>query len=159
MWMSCKLDAGSSNSYSFTGPNVHSTSIYLEKHCNSEIFQLYHGENMFIFNEMMRSVLYNTNKLSWIFIVLAHWNNRLRIDMSPHSDTIAWFQANQSLFCLLNAACLAGEATNTNIIVFGLTRIGLNPMIYHTWGEHAKHYTTDVIKLYETSVDRKDSWK
>ena len=29
--MSCKLDAGSSNSYSFTGPNVHSTSIYLGK--------------------------------------------------------------------------------------------------------------------------------
>ena len=27
--MSCKLDAGSSNLYSFTGPNVHSTSIYL----------------------------------------------------------------------------------------------------------------------------------
>jgi hypothetical protein len=33
MWMSCKLDAGSSNSYSFTVPNVHSTSICLEKHC------------------------------------------------------------------------------------------------------------------------------
>jgi len=32
MWMSCKLDAGSSNSYSFNGPNVHSTSIYLGKH-------------------------------------------------------------------------------------------------------------------------------
>jgi hypothetical protein len=27
--MSCKLDAGSSNSYFFTGLNVHSTSIYL----------------------------------------------------------------------------------------------------------------------------------
>ena len=31
--MSCKLDAGSSNLYSFNGPNVHSTSIYLGKHC------------------------------------------------------------------------------------------------------------------------------
>ena len=30
--MSCKLDAGSSNLYCFTGPNVHSTSIYLGKH-------------------------------------------------------------------------------------------------------------------------------
>ena len=31
MWMSCKLVAGSSNAYSFTGPNVHSTSIYCGK--------------------------------------------------------------------------------------------------------------------------------
>ena len=34
--MPCKLDAGSNNSYSFTGPNVHSTSIYLGKHCISK---------------------------------------------------------------------------------------------------------------------------
>jgi hypothetical protein len=40
------------------------------------------------------------------FIVLAHFNNNPRIDMSPHSDTLAWFRANQSLPFLLNAACL-----------------------------------------------------
>jgi hypothetical protein len=34
MWISCKLDGGSSHSYSFTGLNVHSTSIYLGKHCD-----------------------------------------------------------------------------------------------------------------------------
>ena len=28
------------------------------------------------------------------------------INMSPHSDTLFWFQTNQSLFLLLNAACL-----------------------------------------------------
>jgi hypothetical protein len=28
--------------------------------------------------------------------------------MSPHSDTLSWFQANQPLLC--------GEATNTNFI-------------------------------------------
>jgi hypothetical protein len=40
---------------------------------NSAIFQLYHGENKLIFNEMMtRSTLYKANALSWIFIVLAH---------------------------------------------------------------------------------------
>jgi hypothetical protein len=62
---------------------------------NSAIFQLYHGENKLIFNEMvMRSALYLTNMLSWIFIVLAHWNNSLQIDMSPHSDTLSWFRAN-----------------------------------------------------------------
>jgi hypothetical protein len=37
------------------------------------------------------------------------------------------------------------EATNTNFIVFGLTRPGLEPNIYHTRGENANHYTTDVV--------------
>jgi hypothetical protein len=40
---------------------------------------------------------------------------------------------------------LVGEATNTNFIVFGLTRPGLDPTIYHTRGEHANHYTTDAV--------------
>jgi hypothetical protein len=45
----------------------------------------------------------------WVgfFIVLAHWNNSPRVDMSLHSDTLVWFRANQSLLFLLNAACLA----------------------------------------------------
>jgi hypothetical protein len=49
----------------------------------SAIFHLYYGENKLIFNEMMmRSDLYQTNTLSWIFfIVLAHWNNSPPIDM------------------------------------------------------------------------------
>jgi hypothetical protein len=40
---------------------------------NSAILQLqiYHGENKLILM-MMRSAMYQTNKLSWIFIVLAH---------------------------------------------------------------------------------------
>ena len=38
--------------------------------------------------------------LSWIFLVLVHWNNSPRIDMSPHSDTLSWFRANQSLLFL-----------------------------------------------------------
>ena len=43
---------------------------------------------------------------SWIFIVLPHWNNSSWIDMLPHSDTLSWFLAKQSLFFLLNALCL-----------------------------------------------------
>ena len=51
---------------------------------NSVIFQLYHGENRLIFNEMMmKSAWYKTNTLGLIFIVLAHWNNSPRVDMSP----------------------------------------------------------------------------
>ena len=75
---------------------------------NSTIFQLYHGENNLIFNEMMMmSALYWANTLSWNIIVLAHWNNSPWEDMSLHSDTLFWFWANQSLLFLLNAACLA----------------------------------------------------
>jgi hypothetical protein len=40
---------------------------------------------------------------------------------------------------------LSGEATNTNFIVFGLTRPELKPTIYCTRGEHANHYITDAV--------------
>ena len=49
-------------------------------------------------------------QLDWFFflIMLAHWNNSLRIDMPPHSDTLSWFRVNhQCLLFLLNVACLA----------------------------------------------------
>ena len=75
---------------------------------NTAIFQLYHDKNRLIFNEMMmRSTLYKINTLSWIFIMLAHWNNSPQIDISLHSDTLFWLRAIQSLLFLLNAACLA----------------------------------------------------
>ena len=35
-----------------------------------------------------------THLVGFFFIVLAHWNNSPRIDMSPHSDTLSWFRAN-----------------------------------------------------------------
>jgi hypothetical protein len=85
-----------------------SMSEWLLFNANSAIVKLYHGENKLIFNEMMmRSALYYTNTLSCIFfIVLAHWNNSPRVDLSLHSDTLFWFR-DQSLLVLLNAACLA----------------------------------------------------
>ena len=39
------------------------------------------------------------------------------------------------------------EATNTNFIVFGLTRPVLEPTIYRTLGEHANHYNIDAVEL------------
>ena len=45
---------------------------------------------------------------------------------------------------------LSGEATNINFIVFGLTQPGLVPLIYHTRGEHANHYTTNVVQGFTT---------
>jgi hypothetical protein len=39
---------------------------------------------------MMESALYKTNMLNWIFMVLAHWKNTPRIDMSTHLDILSW---------------------------------------------------------------------
>ena len=87
--------------------------------------------------------------LSWIFIVLAHWNNSPQVNMSLHSHTLFWFWADQS-FALSSQCCmLSGEATNTNFIVFGMTRPGLEPTIYRTQGEHANHYATDAVAWLE----------
>ena len=87
--------------------DVRNMSEWLMFNANSAILQLYHGENKLIFNEMMtRSALYKTNMPSWIYIVLAHWNNSPQVDMSLHLGTLFWFRPNQSLFFLLNAAYL-----------------------------------------------------
>jgi hypothetical protein len=40
---------------------------------------------------------------------------------------------------------LSGEATHTNLIVVDFTPSGLEPTIYITGGEHAKHYTIDAV--------------
>ena len=40
---------------------------------------------------------------------------------------------------------LSGEAVNTNLIVFGLTKPWLTPMIYWSRGQHAIHYTGEVV--------------
>jgi hypothetical protein len=53
--------------------------------------------------------------------------------------------SSQPVFVLtLSDACLA-EKQNTNFIVIGLTRPGLEPMIYCTQVKHAIHYTTDAV--------------
>jgi hypothetical protein len=43
---------------------------------------------------------------------------------------------------------LQRKPTDTNIIVFGLTRPGLVPTIYHTRGEHGSHYNIDAVQLF-----------
>jgi hypothetical protein len=46
---------------------------------------------------------------------------------------------------------LSREAANTNFIVVGLTRLGLESMIYCTQDEHADNYTTDAVSKYDTT--------
>jgi hypothetical protein len=43
-------------------------------------------------------LLTKSNTFNWIYIVLVHWHNSLRVNMSPHSNTLSCFHANQS-FC------------------------------------------------------------
>ena len=45
---------------------------------------------------------------------------------------------------ILNVVCLA-EKKQIQITVFVITRPGLEPMIYRTWGQHAKQYATDAV--------------
>jgi predicted nucleotidyltransferase len=81
--------------------------IYLQYRVLLEIFFSNLNE-LFCNNEMMRrSALFWTNTLSWICIVIAHWNNIPQIDMSLHSDTLSRFQANQCLLLQLNTATVA----------------------------------------------------
>jgi hypothetical protein len=40
---------------------------------------------------------------------------------------------------------ISGDATYTNLIVFGLIRSGFEPTIYRNRDEHANHYTTNAI--------------
>jgi hypothetical protein len=50
-------------------------------------------------------------------------------------------QHPQSLFLLLNDASFL-QTQHILFVSLYLTRSGLEPMIYHTWGKHANHYTT-----------------
>jgi hypothetical protein len=47
---------------------------------------------------------------------------------------------------------LSGEATNTNFIVFGMTRPGLEHTIYSTRGEHANHYARQCVSKQHTTL-------
>ena len=76
-----------------------------------------------------------------ICIVLAHWHN-----MFLQLDTLFWFRANKTLIFVISLMLLLNrEATNTNFIVFHLTRPWLEPTIYHTRFENANYYTTDAV--------------
>ena len=47
---------------------------------------------------------------------------------------------------------LSGEATNTNFIIFGLNRPGLEPTISRTRGEHTNQYATDAVYRFDNTI-------
>ena len=71
--------------------------------------------------------LYYTNTLVLILIVIAHWNNRARIDVLPHSDTLSLFPTNQSLLFLFNAVYLAEKQQISILLSLVWPDRGSNP--------------------------------
>ena len=62
------------------------------------IFHLYYNKNTLDFNKMARmSILYKTNRISWISLVVAHWNKSPRVDMSFHSGHFIPIPSHTSL--------------------------------------------------------------
>ena len=81
---------------------------------------------------------------SWIFIMLAHWNNRPQ----GRHVTPLWhiiLILSQPVVALTQNCMLSREATTTNFIDFSSTRPGLEPMVLHTQGYHVNHYITGVL--------------
>ena len=68
-----------------------------------------------------------------------------RIDMSPHSDILSWFWANQSLLFLHNAVCLAEKQHIPILESLIWPDQELELTIYRSRGKHTNHYTTYVL--------------
>ena len=93
------------------------------------------------------SVLYNDvhqaickHRSKWL---LFNANSAIFSYIMTRTRHITLIRGNQSLLFLLNAACLA-EKQQIPISVFGFTRTWLELTIFHTRGEDAYHYTTNV---------------
>ena len=78
--------------------------------------------------------------ISWIAMVLPHRKN-----MKPHPDTLCSFRAKQCLLVHLNLAFLAKKQHIRMCLVFGFTRVLLEPTTYLTRNDHTSHYTPDVV--------------
>ena len=101
---------------------------------------------MLIFNAMMmRPALFQTNTLSWIFIVLAHWNNSLQVIMSLHSGTLFWFQGNQFVcsFSLMLRAYRRSNKYQFYSLWFYLTRTRTYDFCNRC--KHTNHDATDAV--------------
>ena len=100
------MDCNGGSECCFTPSNIFSAISWREQ----VIFQWDDGEICFVLDQ----------HIYWIFfIVLAHWHNSHRVDMSPHSDTWSWFRAIQHLLSL-QCRVLSGEAANANLKVLGV---------------------------------------
>ena len=114
------------------------------------VYQLYYGENKFLFNKMMMKVaLYKTTP----YLDFYSANSLKQQSAFGHIAPLGTrypdrFQAKQFLVVASQCHVLTGIAANTNFIVFGLTLSRFEPMIYCIRGRHANDYTTDAVSCY-----------
>jgi hypothetical protein len=86
------------------------------------------------------------NEMKLDLDIVGHWNNSTRVDMSFHSIPIP----SRPVFAFKPWSCvLSGEPNNTNFIVFGLTRLGLETTIYLTRGERWNNNAIDAFYFLE----------
>ena len=81
-------------------------------------------------------------------MVLPHRKN-----MKPHPDTLCSFRAKQCLFVHLNLAFLAKKQHIRICLVFGFSRLWLEPATYLTRSDHTSHYTPEVVYFYNFLFD------
>ena len=104
-------------------------------------FQPNHGEKKSIwwdndnvhFEQHVQLDFFSSNSLKWLHC----------INMSSHKHII--LISSQPSLCSYSSILRrvpSRETENINFVVFGLTRLGLEPNIYHIWGEHAMSLTT-----------------
>ena len=120
-------------------------SEWLLFNANSEICQLDHGDNKFIFNEMMMKYFVLDQHAYWIAISASSLKQQFA---GRHVTPLGHIILSQLVFAPSVQCCvLNGEAANDNFIIFGLTRPGLEPTIYRTRSEHDNHYTTAAVRF------------
>ena len=81
------------------------------------------------------------------FFLFVQWSETLKQKFTGRRVVplrhIIWFRANQSLFLLFHAACLAKKHQFYSLWFDPTGEV--EPTIYHTLGEYANHYTTDAV--------------
>jgi hypothetical protein len=70
------------------------------------------------------------------------WYGR-NLDAKEREDSLKCINADKRLALVEES----GEATNTNFIVFGLTRSWLETTIYRTRSEHTNDYATNAVMM------------
>ena len=66
--------------------------------------------------------------------------------MSSHYDRLSRYPST-NLDVVIKCSVLSKGAADTTVIVFVMTRPGLEPRIDCTLGHHAHHYATDAVYL------------
>ena len=89
-------------------------------------------------------------KSSFQFQKRRHVSIQTEIEIQQHNPVVHIITRSTLTEVTPSASCcvLSGEATYTNLIVFGLIRPGLEPTIYHIRGKHANHYVIDAVTTY-----------